>query len=96
MDMLEKAMQEEYFTLVDNYDKPSIVLYGKQHTGSHTKDGEFIDDFQFCIGQMWRDDEEGFSMHHIKSYERLRLWLNQNTTGGYRYYVDLYENRLKK
>ena len=94
MDELEKAMQEEYFTLVDDHDKPSIILYGKQITGSHGKGGEHMKDIQYCIGQTWRDDEEGFSMHHIKSYERLRLWLNQNTTGGYQKYLDLYKERI--
>jgi len=92
MDELEKAMQNQSFTLIDNYDKPSIILYGKMVIGSHTENGETVEDCKYCIGQTWRD-EESFSIHHIKSYDRLKLWLNQCTTGGYKYYLDLYKSR---
>lgn len=92
MDELEKAMQNENFTLIDNHDKPSIVLYGRQCIGNQSKDGEIVNIYQFCIAQTWRDEKD-FSMHHIHSYDNLKLWLNQNTTGGYKYYLELFKSR---
>ncbi|WP_143322910.1 hypothetical protein [Clostridium sp. HBUAS56010] len=88
MDELERAMQKEDFTLVDNYDNPSIILFGKQISGSVGG----VNTSEYCICQPWNDDS-GFSMHHVKAYDRLKLWLNQCTTGGYKYYLDLYLNR---
>jgi hypothetical protein len=92
MDELEKAMQDGNFTLVDDYNKPSIILFGKHITGSHSENGNFVEDFKFRISQAWNNGID-FTMHHIHSYERLKLWLNQNTSGGYNYFLDLYKNR---
>ncbi len=81
MDNLELAMQEECFTFTDNYDNPLIVLFGKD-----------VDKCQFCIGEPW-EDKENFSMHYINSYEKLKLWLNEHTIGGYEHYLSLYNSR---
>ncbi len=95
MDNLELAMMEEYFTLVDNKDKPSIILFGRSSKSSTFKDGVEKINYNWCIGQTWADGEN-FSMHHINSYDKLKLWINQNTTGGYKYYYDLYSERLRE
>ena len=93
-DKLKEAMQEECFTLVDNYDNPKIILFGKRKIGSTVKDGIETENFQYCIGENW-DNNEDFSMHHLHSYDGVIKWLDIHTE-GYKYYKQLHEKRLSE
>ena len=91
-DKLKTAMEEECFTLVDDYDDPKITLFGKSKIGESGKDGKRVENFQYCIGESWKDGEN-FSIHHIHTWNGVVKWLDEHTQ-GYEFYKQLYEDRL--
>lgn len=88
MDKLKEAMNHEHFSLVDDYDNPKVILFGRNQSFGITK-------MTYCIGVVW-DDDENYSTHHISSWKNVVKWLNENTEGGYDFYKQLYESRLQK